>query len=99
MTTKSQALFLGCVGLQLEELTFKLKSRISRHFAPSGIGARSAKLSHLLSMATSNYSADEDGEEQDAEQPMNHDGAFFTCAVTGVASHMLDVSFRSQSWT
>jgi hypothetical protein len=87
MTSHSQALFLGCVGLQLEELIFKLKSSSAAPelFGAPSVGGRSAKLTHLLSRVVSNVSGDGDGEEQGDQEPINHDGEFFTCAVTGVA--------------
>jgi hypothetical protein len=87
MTSRSQALFLGCVGLQLEELIFKLKSRSTapEPFGALGVSGRSIKLMHLLSRVVSNVSGDGDGEEQCGHAPINHNGEFFTCAVTGMA--------------
>ena len=84
MTTDIRPLFLGCVALQPEELAFKLKSRVSHiEAAPlSGIGARSRKLSRLMSSAPS-AAEGEECEEDEVQEALNHDGKTFTCAVTG----------------
>lgn len=94
MTTDIRPLFLGCVALQPEEVAFKLKSRVSHvEAAPlTGIGARSRKLSRLMSAAPS-ATEEEGAGEDEVQEALNHDGTTFTCAVTGARATPIHVCF------
>jgi hypothetical protein len=86
ISTQSTPIFLGCVGLRPKELRFHLNT--SRQPALQDNMA-SGKLARLVSVATSSHSNDGEILVDDLAEPMNCDRDTFECAVTGVATPLV----------